>query len=482
MTRTPLARRLPLVMAGVATIAVLIGALVSWPLLVRAADASARKALARTADLTAEALQRSYEGGEPLGGRGINRIEALLAPQQVTAYLVIQGSQVPSPLSAADVTTVTGGGDISAKRLALSGASFIEGRAVVDGLGILLVQPTAVSRDLSSPALARLAVALALGLTVAVVVGYVVARRLTRPLGEVAAAAHAMTTGQRDVRIDPHGPQEVADLAEALNGLAAALADSEDRQREFFLTVSHELRTPLTSIKGYAEALSDGVVEPHDIPAVAGVVRAEADHLDRLVADLLDLARLGAVDVRIQPLDIDLAVLGRDAVSVWRDRAARVGVRLVDEVDRTPTPVRTDPNRVRQIIDNLMENALRVTGEGAPVVLAVGPSPLPGQFLVEVRDGGPGLTRDDLSVAFEPGELHARYRGVRKVGSGVGLALVARLAQRLGGVATAGTAAEGGAAFRVVLPVVPPEVEARAVTPPARPARELPGAGPTTPG
>ena len=204
MTRTPLARRLPLVMAGVATIAVLIGALVSWPLLMRAADASARKALSRTADLTAEALQRSYEGGEPLGGRGINRIESLLAPQQVTAYLVIQGSQVPSPLSAADVTTVTGGGDVSAKRLALSGASFVEGRAVVDGLGILLVQPTAVSRDLSSPALARLAVALALGLTVAVVVGYVVARRLTRPLGEVAAAAHARTSGQRDVRIAPH--------------------------------------------------------------------------------------------------------------------------------------------------------------------------------------------------------------------------------------------------------------------------------------
>jgi two-component system sensor histidine kinase BaeS len=99
-----------------------------------------------------------------------------------------------------------------------------------------------------------------------------------------------------------------------------------------------------------------------------------------------------------------------------------------------------------------MENALRVTGEGAPVVLRVARGPWSGQWSVEVRDGGPGLTADDLSVAFEPGELHSRYKGIRKVGSGVGLALVARLAERLGGRAEAGVAPEGGAAFRVVLP------------------------------
>jgi two-component system sensor histidine kinase BaeS len=197
-------------------------------------------------------------------------------------------------------------------------------------------------------------------------------------------------------------------------------------------------------------------VDPADVVAAAGVVRAEADHLDRLVTDLLDLARLGAVDVKVEPVELDLAGLGAEAAAVWAARAGREGVVFVDEVGRTPCPVRTDPVRVRQIVDNLMENALRVTGAGAPVVLRIGSGPWPGQFLVEVRDGGPGLTEDDLTVAFEPGELHARYRGVRKVGSGVGLALVARLAERLGGRAEAGVAAEGGAAFRVVLPVQMP--------------------------
>jgi two-component system OmpR family sensor kinase len=483
MSSTSLSRRLPLVMAAVAAIAVLIAALVAWPLLRSAADSTARRTLSRTADLTAELLLRSYTGEFAPGQRGgvSSRLEALLAPQQVTAYLVSSGSSVPTPLAAADVAAVTGGQAVSDRRAGLDGASYVEGRAITEGIGVLLVQPSAVASDLSTPALSRLLVALLLGLTVAVVVGYWLARRITRPLGQAAAAANAMTSGQRDVRVDPQGPQEVADIGIALNRLSAALADSEGRQREFFLTVSHELRTPLTSVKGYAEALADGVVPAEDVPAVAGVVRTEADHLDRLVADLLDLARLGAVDVAVQPVDLDLADLGSAAVAAWSDRAARAGVRFIDEVDRAPFQVHSDPVRVRQIIDNLMENALRVTGEGDPVVLRVARGPQEGSFQVEVRDGGPGLTESDLGVAFEPGELHARYRGVRKVGSGVGLALVARLAERLGGTARAGSAPEGGAAFLAVLPERCPETGA-GLSPQSSPATGQQGAGSTSPG
>jgi two-component system sensor histidine kinase BaeS len=493
MSRTSLSRRLPLLMAGVATIAVLLGALVAWPLLRAAADSTAQRTLSRTADLTAdltaELIQRAAVGGP--GSRVSAQLEAVLAPQEVTLHICdvqncivgvrgVPASEVERPLRPSDVLTVTTGGEVSDRRAGVSGASYVEGRPVTDGIGVLLVQPAEVARDLSMPALGRLAMALALGLLVAVAIGYWAARRLTRPLVQAAEAANAMSSGQRDVRVDPQGPSEVADIAIALNRLSAALNESEGRQREFFLTVSHELRTPLTSVKGYAEALADGVVPPEDIPAVAGVVRSEADHLDRLVADLLDLARLGAVDVAVEPVDLDLAGLGADAAAAWAGRAARAGVQFVDEVVRTAHPVRTDPVRVRQIIDNLMENALRVTGEGRPVVLRVSAGPAPGEFVVEVRDGGPGLTEEDLAVAFEPGELHARYRGVRKVGSGVGLALVARLAERLGGRAHAGSAPEGGAAFLVVLPDMPSEDGPGAVSWPSTPATEPQGAAPTT--
>jgi two-component system sensor histidine kinase BaeS len=121
-------------------------------------------------------------------------------------------------------------------------------------------------------------------------------------------------------------------------------------------------------------------------------------------------------------------------------------VRLPD----APVLVETDPGRVRQVIDGLCENALRVVPAGALLVLAVHPGESGG--VVEVRDGGPGFTDEDLQVAFERGALNRRYRGIRKVGSGLGLALAARLVARLGGRITAGHAPEGGAMFTVELP------------------------------
>src|SRR5690606_40800718 len=113
--------------------------------------------------------------------------------------------------------------------------------------------------------------------------------------------------------------------------------------------------------------------------------------------------------------------------------------------------VHTDPGRIRQVVEGLLENALRVVPAGAPIVLALRSGA--GTAAVEVRDGGPGLTDEDLAVAFERGALYQRYKGVRKVGSGLGLALAARLVRRLGGRIEAGHAPEGGARFTVYLPL-----------------------------
>ncbi|MGV1004650.1 MAG: HAMP domain-containing sensor histidine kinase [Candidatus Nanopelagicales bacterium] len=445
-----LSRRLPLLLAIVALITGLAAALIYWPLITRAADTNTRQALGRTADLTAETIAGSgFEAGH------FERLGVLLDQQDANGWVVPANSAVTPPLTSADVAAVTGGQVVSAKRRVGSETYFVEGRPVSSGLGVLLVQPAKVASALSGAALARLGLALLAGLIAALGIGYVVARRMTRPLVQAAAAADAMSSGQRDIRIDPGGPAEVAGIAVALNDLAAALQESEHRQREFFLTVSHELRTPLTSLKGYSEALADGVVDEAEVPQVAAIMAAEADHLDRLVADLLDLARLGAVDVSVQPVLVDLSGIGRDAAASWSGRAARAGVAFGNEVSDAPVWVLVDPIRVRQIIDNLMENAMRVTAEGQPVILRVAADPVTQLAVVQVRDGGPGLTGDDLKVAFEPGELHQRYKGVRKVGSGVGLALVSRLAQRLGGHAQAGVAREGGAMFTVSLPLAP---------------------------
>jgi two-component system sensor histidine kinase BaeS len=260
-----------------------------------------------------------------------------------------------------------------------------------------------------------------------------------------------MAAGSRSVILQPEGPAEIADIAESLNRLNAALVVSEGRQREFLLSVSHELRTPLTAVKGYAEALADGVIEGEDVPRTGATVAGEAARLDRLVTDLLDLARLGAVDFHVVPVDVDLVEIGQEAGEVWRDRAQPEGVAALTEVPDGTIVALTDPMRVRQIIDNLAENALRVSPPGSVMVLAIRRE---GDWgVVEVRDSGPGLTDDDIGVAFEPGVLHERYRGVRPVGTGLGLALVGRLADGLGGSAEAGRAPEGGARFTVRLPL-----------------------------
>jgi two-component system sensor histidine kinase BaeS len=256
--------------------------------------------------------------------------------------------------------------------------------------------------------------------------------------------------------VTPEAPAEVEDLAHALNDHGTALAISEGRQRDFLLSISHELRTPLTSLKGYAEALSDGVVGADEARKAGQTMLVEAGNLERLVTDLLSLARLEAADFPVETVPVELLQLANDVIGAWSGRWAAAGLIARTELPEVPVIVYTDPGRLRQVIDGLLENALRVVPSGSAIVLAVrGPNPVaPHHGFIEVRDGGPGFTDADLAVVFERGALYERYRGVRKVGSGLGLALAAGLVRRLGGGIEAGHAPEGGARFTVAMPTL----------------------------
>jgi two-component system OmpR family sensor kinase len=301
----------------------------------------------------------------------------------------------------------------------------------------------------------RIVGALVLGLIIALGIAYIVSRRLSRPLRAAQQAALRMASGSREEQLPADGPLEVADIAEALNTLNAALVASEGRQREFLLSVSHELRTPLTAIKGYGEALADGLVPASDTTDVGGTVAAEAARLDRLVNDLLDLARMGAVDFRIATARMDVSEVVDDAARVWTDRCAREDVHFATVGTDIPMPVVADAMRVRQILDNLLENALRISPRDSAITVVVHRDPqIAGSAFtaIEVRDAGPGLSAEDLSVAFDPGALHERYRGIRPVGTGLGLALVARLAAAMGGSAAVTSTPGVGSSFWVRLP------------------------------
>jgi signal transduction histidine kinase len=325
----------------------------------------------------------------------------------------------------------------------------VEGRALDNGGAVALVRTVDYSKAAGRRLVGNVLFALAIGMVVAALAGLLLARLLARPLRRTAEVAVGMSHGRRDLRVPPEGPRELVEVGQSLNALADALARSEARQREFLLSISHELRTPLTSVRGFAESLADGVVAGDEVVEVGRTIEREAGRLDGMVADLLDLARLGADDFRLTLTDVDLTVFLAEAARVWESRCAAAGIPLQVESPPTPVLVRTDPNRLRQVVDGLAANAVRATPAGAPVVLALHTTS--GLAELQVRDGGPGLSDEDYRHAFEKGLLHSRYQGVRPVGTGIGLALAHGLVTRLGGRIDAGPAPEGGARFSVWL-------------------------------
>ena len=435
--------RTVLVALVAASITAFVALAVSVPMIKSAVRQQNQNQLATLAEVTAATLESPRQGS-------LGRLVELLASQQTQAFLIFPGGTPPDGLSQETLAPVFEGEPVSTTAQVDGVDMFVEARPVGDQAAVVLMAPTERNRDTERRGVRLLVIALLAGLSAAVVVALVASQRVTRPLRRVADGAERLVAGQRDVLVSTEGPREVAEVAEVINRLSSALQQSEGRQREFLLSVSHELRTPLTAVTGYAEALSDGVVAGDEVPRAGGLMLEESRRLERLVADLLDLSRLGAADLQIEHRPVDLRELLLAAAEVWRDRCEREGLSLRVDVGDGALPITTDPDRVRQIIDNLAGNALRVTPRGGTIVLALHHED--GWAVLQVRDDGPGLTPEDQALAFEPGVLYERYRGVRPVGSGVGLALVGRLATRLGGTAVAGTAAEGGAAFTVRLP------------------------------
>lgn len=352
---------------------------------------------------------------------------------------------------------------------AVSGTTTLNGKDAVlvgipgaDGGGIVGVRKVADIAAGDTALLRGILLALGIGLVVATAAGVLLARLLGRPLRRLADGARSLAGGRRGVPIEPQPVTEIEDIAQALRTLDTALATSEDRQREFLLSVSHEIRTPLTAIRGYAEALADGVIPPDGVAAAGRTLSAEAERLRRFLDDLLELARLEADDFTIVPQSLDARDTVAAVLRAWAAASNAAGVGLRSELPADPLPVSTDEMRLRQILDGLVENALRVAPAGSEIVvtgralsgtgLGAGPARGAGAVELAVRDQGPGLSADDAPVAFDRGTLHARYRGARPVGTGLGLSIAHTLAVRLGGAIDAAPGDGGGAVFRVTLP------------------------------
>jgi signal transduction histidine kinase len=205
--------------------------------------------------------------------------------------------------------------------------------------------------------------------------------------------------------------------------MAEQLAKARAAERSFLLSVGHELKTPLTAIRGYSEALDEGVLTPE---RAVRVIRTEAARLERLIADLINLARLDQQRFDIHPDVVDLAEVAHECATRHAARARELGVSIHVQNGQAAFAV-ADPDRLLQAASNLVENALRCTPEGGVVTLV----PAPGELAV--KDTGPGLAAEEIPRAFDRFFLYRRYDGRRPVGTGLGLAIVRELAQAMGG-------------------------------------------------
>ena len=467
--RPTLATRIALLAVSVALLTSIAGGVISVNLLQRASEQTARSALVALADQAQATAQggASAEAAQARARKALQSISVQIAVVRTRAdgSPTLTGDTLAArSLTVEQVQRVADGESLSLQLPRDDGVVLVEARPTPAG-GLVLAQRRGDAVALGGQALRELTILLVITGVVAVALGLLVAWRLARPLKRTAAAAAALAQGSRDVALPETGPREVAEVAASVNRLAGALSHSEARQREFLLSVSHDLRTPLTAITGYAESLADGVVPPERLATVGTVIGAEARRLERLVADLLDLARLDAQEMRMVPAPVDVRGVVDGAADTWQHRCEQVGVHFRTETTDAPVVVFADAQRLRQALDGLLENALRVTPQGAPIVVVTRVEP-PGVAVLEVRDGGPGLTDDDLPVAFERSALYERYRGVRQVGTGLGLAIVHRIVQRLGGSVEAGHAAEGGARFTIRMPLLTPEASVPAALPP----------------
>ncbi|HEX5401918.1 MAG TPA: HAMP domain-containing sensor histidine kinase [Pseudonocardiaceae bacterium] len=452
--RSSLAVRITALCVGVAGVVAVVAGLVSVRLADTVADQVSRATLADQADVLAGQL-----ADVGIGSRlGLAKVAGVLKGEGI-AVVTLTPFGPPVGADAQAVAVVRTAGITAPPRQAVSAtvkvagqSVLVEARPTANG-GFALVQRVGVGASVT-PLLRRdTLLSLGIGLIVAAVAGLLLARLLSKPLRRTAQVAMTMSNGRRDLRAPVEGPREVADVADAVNRLSEALARSESRQKDFLLSVSHELRTPLTAVSGFAESLADGVVTGTEVPRIGQLVLDEAHRLDRLVRDLLDLARLGAEDFRLHVADVDLTGLVLATAEVWHARCAARDVPYRVLAPPHPVVVLADPRRLRQVVDGLTENALRITPAGRPIVLSL--DVVPGSAVLRIRDGGPGLADADYQVAFQRGVLHGRYQHDRPVGTGVGLALAHGLVTRMGGTIAAGRAPEGGACFTITLGLRP---------------------------
>ena len=386
-------------------------------------------------DLDGEIVQadaagdRRGRGDAPAASEMLEDLPPTLTGDQLETFragepIVFDGRQVVLALIALDVTTPD-----------LRGAEGTLGLVAVDRI-----------RPVPNQALGWFVWSSVVVLAGASLAGVLLARRLVKPIQAIQGTTAAIAAGDLQARTAVTGTDELADLGRSVNVMASELERSKQLDQQFLMSISHDLRTPLTAIGGYAEALVDGTAT--DRAAIGTIIGQQARRLERLVQDLLDLARLDANRFQLNPSTVDLVVVTGRTVAEMAATAAGRGVSM--RFDRAPEmriPVHVDPDRLAQIVGNLIDNAIKFATDS----VVVGVSSEASQAVISVVDDGPGIDEADLPHIFDRLYSGRRQPKRTEMSTGLGLTIVRELATAMGGTATVANA-DSGSRFEVRFP------------------------------
>jgi two-component system OmpR family sensor kinase len=290
---------------------------------------------------------------------------------------------------------------------------------------------------------------------IALALGAAITWGVTRPMRELTDATRAITAGDLSRRVRVEADDEIGDLARAFNQMAAELERAEALRRQMTADIAHELRTPLSVIQGNVEALQDGVF-PLTLEALEPI-QAKTELLGRLVEDLRNLALAEAGQLPLDRQPTDLARLAEGAVAAFQPAAEAKGIALELALASDLPLADADPQRVEQVLVNLLSNALRHTPAGGRVEIEMAPVPA-GRLTVRITDTGPGIPLEALPNVFERFYRvdRGRGRGEGGDGTGLGLAVARSIVEAHGGVIKAENAPGRGASFWFTLPAALP--------------------------
>jgi signal transduction histidine kinase len=357
----------------------------------------------------------------------------------------LESSDLPEGVAASDTTRTFEFAPPGAERtyLAVSKPVILEQDTHFGAL--IVAKPKAELRSRWLTLLQRLALAGIGGIVVAGLLAWYLSRRITKPVLALAEAADQVAEGRYDVDIPVvPGDDEISDLSRRFAQMASRLRQTEEMERNFLMSVSHELRTPLTAIRGHVEALREGVVDDPEMRAHSlDIVADETTRLERLVGDVLDLAKLDAHRFTVLTEEVDMERLVDRAYSTFGEEARRRAIDYRQDVLAKPV-IMSDGDRVLQVITNLLSNAFRWTPDGGTIGVEL--SAENGTVSVAVQDTGPGISEREQERIFRP------FWSRDGRGTGLGLAIARELAVALGGRIELDSAPGSGSRFELRLP------------------------------